>query len=327
MSAKSKTTTSSSGNNSMICKGGCSGKPKAISNFYKSNLEEYKVYGGYCPTCKVCLSKSTIDINANTVTMESIKSALKKVDKPFIEEVFAKIVKLKPSNDKFLGLYIKQLNLEHRYKNMVYADSIDIQIEHEKIMNSRVDEVKKDEVTDEMRLFWGKNLSNEDYIDLQARFDRFMENEDSDDLEYKKELDYKKLCIWEFQLSKIQYDIGMLKEATQLGKNIADLSNDLGIKAIQKKEDKNNNKHYIAGLIIKFIENVKKEPILKPEDYMKNYSKAEFEEELRLNFTAPLMDSFEMNNPFKEEWENDKKKYEPTKEEVEAFSNSKDGDE
>lgn len=326
--AKTKSSTSKVEKKKIICSGGCSKTPKALNNFYKSTREEYEEHDGYCTTCKGCLRKSTIDENLNTVTMDSIKDALRKLNKPLIESVFIEVKNNKETtNSTFLGNYIKLINLKPRYKDCKYSDSVDIKIEQEKRLNAKVDEIKDLEVTDEMRLFWGKGLSNDDYIDLQARFDRFIENEESEELEYKKELDYKKLCIWEFQLSKIQYDINMLKESTQLGKNIADLSNDLGIKAIQKKEDKNNNKHYIAGLIIKFIENVKKEPILKPEDYMKNYSKAEFEEELRLNFTAPLMDSFEMNNPFKEEWENDKKKYEPTREEVEAFSNSKDGEE
>ena len=304
------------------------GKEKTLNavNYYQSNREEYKEYG-CCPTCKICLRRSTIDTNLGTVTKESIVSALKKLDKPLVDEIFLMIKEREVSNEKFLGEYITQLNIS-KYKNLTYADTVDLEIEQEKRMNAKVDYVKDQEITDEMKRFWGGKLLNEDYLDLQARFDRFIENEENpESMDYKKELDYKKLCVLEFQLSKIQYDMDKIKEATQLNKNIADLSNDLGIKAIQKKEDRNSNKHYIAGLITKFIENVKKEPILKPEDYMKGYNKSEFEEELRLNFTAPLLDSFEMSNPFKEEWEKDKKKYEPTKEEVEAFADSKDDEE
>lgn len=332
MAIKTKSSTSKVEKKTMICKNGCSNKSKVISNFYESNLEEYKVYGGYVPICKECLRKMAIDTTLNTVTMDSIKSVLKRVDKPFVEDVFVAVKNKKDkngeniTNDKILGDYIKTLNCYPKYRGLVYSDTIDIQIEQEKIMNSKVESYYSMGVTDEMREFWGYGKPDEKYIALQKKFDKFMDNE-TEELDYKKELDYKTLTELEILKQDLMGNPDKVGDLAKVIDMISKLSSDLNIKAIQKKEDKNNNRHYIIGVITKFIEDVKKEPILKPSDYMKGYTKTEFEKELELYFTAPLLDSFEMNNPFKEEWENDKKKYEPTKEEIDAFANNKGDDE
>lgn len=322
MAAKKVKATSNVAEKSKYVCNVCGGKPKALGNFYKSNRKEYEQYEGYCITCKDCLRKSTIDVNAKTVTKESIKNALIKLDKPLIDEVFIVIKNQGATNDKFLGDYIKQLNCYPRYKNCVFSDSLDIEIAQEKIMNSKVEKLTYTEVTDEMREFWGYGKTDEKYIALQNKFDKFMDNE-SEELDYKKELDYKTLTELEILKQDLMGDTSKVGDLSKVIDMISKLSADLNIKAIQKKEDKNNNRHYIIGVITKFIEDVKKEPILKPSDYMKGYTKTEFEEELELHFAAPLLESFEMNNPFKDEWENDKKKYEPTKDEIDAFANNK----
>lgn len=293
-----------SGNNKMICKGGCSNTPKAMSNFYKSNLEEYKVYGGYCPTCKMCLSKSTVDTTAKTVTMESIKPALKKVDKPFIEEVFMVIKDRVVANDKFLGAYIKQLNCYPKYKNLVYADTIDIQIEQEKVLNAKFEEVKELEVTDEMRRFWGRGLENQDYIDMQTMFDNLTMYEEN--MDYKKESDYKSLCIYELQKSKIQFNVDNIKQVETLQKMIDTLSSNLGIKAVQKKDGFDNNK-FVLGLIGRYHEDVIKKPIrrwvedLGNLDLMKNITE--------VHYTGNMAMAMGMNHPKFEEYKKELEKY------------------
>lgn len=307
MATKSKTTTSKVDKKRMVCSGGCSKTPKALNNFYQSTREEYEEYYGYCTTCKACLRKSTIDPNLNTVTMDSIKDALRKIDRPLIESVFME-VKNNPetTNVTFLGRYISLINLKPKYKECKYSDTVDIQIEQEKILNSKVEDAKKLDVTDDMIMFWGKGLTSEDYFDLQARFDRFISSEeDPYNLDYKKELDYKKLVIWEFQLSKIQYDLDKIKESSQLQKNIADLSNDLGIKAIQKKEDNSNKGAY--DLFIKKIETTK--PIFNFERDLGN--KDEMRELLELYFYGYLMDVNNKKTEFTEALYKDIENYTP----------------
>ncbi len=243
----------------IICRNGCSKSPKALSNFYKSAREEYEQYDGYCTTCKTCLRKSTIDENLNTVTMDSIKDALKKLDKPLIDSVFME-VKNNPevTNSTFLGKYVSTINLKSKYKDCKYSDTVDIQIEQEKILNSKVDERTKIEVTDEMRRFWGRGLSNEDYLDLQENYDNFTANEKN--MDYKKQSDYRTLCIYELQKSKIQFDLSCVGDVQKLQNLIDNLSSGLGIQAIQKMDEFSNDK-LTLGLIARYHEDVKREPI------------------------------------------------------------------
>ena len=264
--ATKKTTSEKVEKKKIVCANGCSKTPKALNNFYKSTRDEYELHDSYCTTCKDCLRRSTIDSNLNTVTMDSIRDALKKLDKPLIESVFTEVKNLKDkngnsiSNGQFLGKYITQLNLYAKYKDSRYSDTVDIQIEQEKIMNSKVEEVKQHEVTDEMIRFWGRNasLGNQDYLDLQAMFDSFTKQEET--MDYKKESDYKQLCKYELQKSKIEFDISSIAAVEKLQKMIDTLSDNLGIQAIQKQDSFDNNK-FVLGLIGRYYEDIKKKPI------------------------------------------------------------------
>lgn len=307
---------------SLVCN--ICGKDRAIINYYSSSRDEYKDYDGYCTICKDCLKKSSIDVNLNQVTPEKIKSVLYRLNKPLIQWLFVQVASNdNVTNDNFLGKYLSALNLSKEYKNSVYSDTVEFDMKEEIIKNSKIIiQSTQIEITDEIKEFWGYGKSDEKYIALQKKFDKFMENE-SEDIDYKKEQDYKTLTELEILKQELMGNTDKIGDLAKIIDMISKLSADLNIKAIQKKEDKNNNRHYIAGVITKFIEDVKKEPILRPSDYMKGYDKTEFEKELELYFTAPLLDSFEMTNPFKDEWEADKKKYEPTKEEIDSFANNK----
>lgn len=236
-------------------------------NFFKSNREEYEDKG-YCTTCKSCLINSTIDDDGE-VTMESIKYALKKLDKPLVEKVFMEVKNKKNdkgelvmTNKRFIGAYSSQINLYDEYKDCRFSDTVDIQIKQEKMLNARVDMYKNQEVTDDMILFWGRNanLSNQDYLDLQNKFDNYIKYDS--DLDPKKEQDYRQLCIYELQRDKLQYNID--KESVSMVKTyqamINEIADNLGIQAIQKKEEFGSEK-LVLGLITRYIEDVKKRPI------------------------------------------------------------------
>lgn len=259
MAIKTKSSTPKVEKKSMICKNGCSNKPKAMSNFYESNLEEYKVYGGYVPICKICLRKMAIDTTANTVTMDSLKYVLKRVDKPFIEEVWDVTNKTQGiTNSTFLGHYLKNLNCYPKYRGLVYADTIGVQIEQEKIMNSKIDEAIETKVTEEIKRFWGRGLETQDYIDLQAMFDGYTINEKS--MTKKKQEDYKNLCIYELQKSKIHFDLDRIADTQKLQGLIDNLSSSLGIQAVQKMED-DKNERFTLGLLARYHEDILKRPI------------------------------------------------------------------
>lgn len=292
----------------IICSNGCNGKPKALSNFYKSNREEYEQYDGYCTTCKTCLRKSTVDKNLNTITMESIKDALRKLDKPLIESVFME-VKSNPetTNTTFLGKYISLINLKPKYKDCRYSDTIDIQIEQEKVMNSKVKtkENENKEVTDYMKSFWGHGKETEDYFELQEMYDNFMEVEDEDSIDYKKQSDYKTLCELELMKRNMIGNGDKVADLSKVVDMISKLSSDLNIKAIQKKEDNSNKGAY--DLFIKKIETTR--PVFDWERDLGN--KDEIKELLQLYFYGYLLDVNGQKTQFTDALYKDLSKYTP----------------
>ena len=209
-----------------------------------------------------------IDKSANTVTKESLKIALRYVDKPFIDDVWDITIKSGEktdsgiSNASFLGHYLKNINMYAKYRDLTFASTVDIEIEKEKIMNSKIETEKEVIVTDSMKLFWGRNamLTNQDYIDLQTKFDNYVRYDS--ELDPKKEQDYRQLCIYELQRDKMQFNVD--KESVNMVKTyqtmINELSDNLGIQAIQKKEEIGSEK-LIIGLVTRYIEDVKKRPI------------------------------------------------------------------
>lgn len=302
----------------MLCSNGCSATPKAISNFYKSTREEYEQYNGYCTTCKTCLRKSTVDENLNTVTLDSIKDALKKLDKPLVDGIFSE-VKNNPSttNATFLGNYISLINLKPKYKNSKYSDTVDIQIEQEKILNRKTyDEI---EVSNSIKTFWGHGKNNEDYLELQSMYDSFMENEDEESIDYKKQSDYKTLCELELMKRSMILNGEKVADLAKVVDMISKLSADLNIKAIQRKEDNSNKGAY--DLFIKKIETTR--PVFDWERDLGN--KDEVKELLQLYFYAYLMDVDNQRTEFTDKLHNELNKYTPTINTAD-FINEDDGD-
>lgn len=279
------------------------GKERALINYYRSSREEYD-HIGYCITCKDCLRKSCVDVNTGAVTKESIKSALKKLDRPLIDEVFMMIKDRDITNEKFLGEYLTQLNLLPKYRDCTFSDTVDIRIEQEKILNAKVDAVMELEVTDEMRRFWGRGLENQDYIDMQTMFNNLTMYEEN--MDYKKESDYKSLCIYELQKSKIQFNVDNIKQVETLQKMIDTLSSNLGIKAVQKKDGFDNNK-FVLGLIGRYHEDIIRKPIRRWVEDLGNVDL--FKNITEVHYTGNIAMAMGINHPKFEEYKKELEKY------------------
>lgn len=234
------------------------GKEQAPVNYYVSDREEYSSIGK-APYCKKCLQAMIIDTNIGNITIDKFKSALKILDLPFVNSLYVEVMNNENTNNaNMLGRYIKQIGLKPDIKSATYADSIMFEIRDEQIKNSKVEEVKKEEVTEEMKRFWGRGLENQDYLDLQEMFDNFTRNEEG--MDFKKESDYKDLCIYQLQKSKMQFDFESIPKVEKLQKMIDTLSDNLGIQAIQKQQEFDNNK-FVLGLVTRYYEDIKKDYI------------------------------------------------------------------
>ena len=111
-----------------------------------------------------------------------------------------------------------------------------------------------------MKRFWGrdKELTNQDYWDLQYSFDEYTKKEKV--MNKKKIDDYKALVIYELQKSKIQYDLSKINDLQKLQGLIANLSASLGIEVVTENDD-NKNERFTLGLIARYHEDIQKKPI------------------------------------------------------------------
>lgn len=282
------------------------GLPKAKSNYYTSTRKEYQVSsGGYCPICKKCLSDMIMDLETQTITVSSFKKVLSYLDMVYIPSLFTEVsLQENAKSNNFIGLYKKSLNLKKEWKNLKFADSPMFEVEHEMKKN----ETKKEllfEITDDIRLFWGNDLPPEDYKFLQQNFDRFTLNEKN--MDYKKESDYKTLCVYELQKSKIQYDLNRVGDVQKLQGLIDNLSNNLGIQAIQKKNDAQNDR-FTLGLIARYYEDVKKKPIRRWVEDLGNIDM--IDKTIKTYYLGGILQAMQINNPNIEQY----------KKEVEQFT-------
>lgn len=309
----------------LVCK--ICGEQKSISqNFYKSDRPEY-AETGYCDVCKSCMKDLMIEPETGMIDKLRFKlEVCKLLDIPFVPYEFTGLMqnpKVTPSN--FFGEYRKKLTLVPAYRGLHYDDSARFENDAKGLLEEK-NKPEPDQVTPEMIEFWGRGFPAEYYLDVQKRYDNFMEFEDEDKMDYKKQSDYKMLCHYERkQIELIQDKSAKPSDLKAISDVISKLSEDLNIKAIQKKNEQNDTGHYIIGLVTKYIEDVKKTPIPKLEeiDWLGEMDKNEFEIEMAY-FKSEMLNELGRANPYLEIVENDKKKYSPTQEELEVVRLSAD---
>ena len=246
-----------------------------------SNCNKIKSNGQFfkgIDICKSCLKVLIIEPQSGKISLKKIDSTMKILNKPFIEDLCIRVLNREgttPTN--FIGLYLKELNLNNDYKNATYLDSI-LFNERNRITKQvqttiEKEEKDKEEVTDDMRFFWTKGLADitdKEILILQKMYDEYTNNGDSTIVTSKKtQDDFKALCKYELQKSKIEYNLEEVKTVQVLQKMIDDLSESLGIQAIQKQTKFDSGK-FTLGLIARYRELTK--PIPRWEQDEKNYN-------------------------------------------------------
>ena len=116
------------------------------------------------------------------------------------------------------------------------------------------------------------NLPDREILILQKMYDEYTNNGDSTIVTSKKiQDDFQTLCTLELQKSKVQYNLEEVKTYQTLQRMVSELSESLGIQAIQKQAKFDNNK-LVLGLIGRYKEDVKKEPIPRWCEDLKHYN-------------------------------------------------------
>lgn len=175
---------------------GCQ-KDKTINDFYSSTSIMFN--DGRVPLCKKCL-KDMIDEN----NIDSVKTTLQRIDKPFIAKVWKSA---EESEGDTVGTYFRMINSLHQYKNANWADS-DFEGENETgIYRHRFDDVDDiDEiVTDngtiklnkDIVMKFGSGYSNREYLQMEKFYTDMTLSHDINTPQLKKQLVYLcKLQVW-----------------------------------------------------------------------------------------------------------------------------------
>jgi hypothetical protein len=175
---------------------GCQ-KEKLLQDFYTSSSIMFA--DGRVPLCKKCL-KDMIDEN----DIDSVKTTLQRIDKPFIAKVWKSA---EESESDTVGTYFRMINSLQQYKNATWADS-DFEGENETgIYKHRFDDVDEiDEIvtdngtiklTKEIALKFGSGYSNREYLQMEKFYKDMCMTHDIDTPQLKKQLIYLcKLQVW-----------------------------------------------------------------------------------------------------------------------------------
>ena len=229
--------------------------------------------------CKACI-KSIATNNDKEIYQEGVEKVMEMLDKPFVYDVFVRVAQQdKTTVDNYVGEYLRQINVNRDYKDGTYKDSVLYNKRNEEVAKVKsqiikdVEAVKEEErtVDAEMRFFWTKGIAqlpDKEILILQKMYDEYTNNNDATIVtSHKIQSDFQALCKYELQKSKIEYNLEEVKTCQMLQKMIDDLSESLGITAIQKQTKFDRNK-FTLGLITRAIEDNYKQPIPRwEEDY------------------------------------------------------------
>lgn len=135
-------------------------KEKKEADFFLSNsdLHADKRY----PVCKECLKE-----NLNIDDLKSVQDLLMQMNRPFLMDLWLSSVDEGNRTDKeIFGIYLK--NCQLNYRNLTWKDSI-FEIQHVK-ENINVDEILKNEITDDLINKWGYGYDKEEYLAFERKY-------------------------------------------------------------------------------------------------------------------------------------------------------------
>lgn len=165
-------------------------------NFYKSNnpIHNNEMCGGYAPICKGCLKELCMGSD-NQININGLMYVLKFLNKPFIKDVYLKLLNSEGGFD--LGTYLKDISF-NAYVGLQFSDSDD----SNSIKNNTVAKNEIKDITSDIIIKWGQGYSKEDYKILEGMYDKWTEKYKSDTLAEQKT--FKFLCLKEFEIMKFR---------------------------------------------------------------------------------------------------------------------------
>lgn len=169
------------------------GKTKKSNEFYSSK-NVYHAGTGRVPYCKECVKNLSRDKNGN-INIDKLKSVLKEIDKPFIQEVLKSAYnESKNTGADVLSLYYKNICSLPQYKDLTWKDSS---------FDNKNDEVNEDnfesdfEVTRDMITKWGSGFESSQYMMLEDLYQNLFNSYDIDNRSQEEYL--KTACLYQLR--------------------------------------------------------------------------------------------------------------------------------
>lgn len=273
---------------------GC-GKTHARGEFYKSYNPIHR--NGVYPFCKDYIKEQVYTIN-NTVDVEKFKSLLMQMDAPFLIDEFEGALEDKRET---IGTYFSRINMVQN-RGKTWKDSNFGRVEYSGI-NSEDDErlsFKDVVVTPEVKMFWGKGYTDEEYMQLEALYTELINN-------YECESPVQVMLFKNAAKTQLQADkelaAGNTAAFDRLMKTLSSILGDSNIKPVQET-GANATDQATFGTLIKKWENEKPIP-----DPLPEWEKADILKYTKVWFLGHLSKMLNLNNPFKDEYEKELTKH------------------
>lgn len=172
-------------------------KQFALTSFYNTNSQMFA--DKKVPICKPCLMTM---VNPNDIN--SVKTVLRQIDKPFFKEVWETSM----GKENPFGNYMRMVNSLHQYQGMTWDSG---ETESDIVSRRRGTKIISQEyeesdfiVTKEMRKRWGSGYSADEYDKLETHYN---DMKDAYEIETPSHEDYlKKICKMSVQLDRLMAD-------------------------------------------------------------------------------------------------------------------------
>jgi hypothetical protein len=190
---------------------------RRITDFYKHDAPTYK--DKKYPICKLCIKKKLkLDDPMSGMAIDSVKNVMLEMNRPFILDLWiSSIEESKKTNKDVFGLYKK--NVDQNNATGTWKDSI-FEIQHVK-ENINVDEILKNEITDDLVHKWGIGYDKDEYLAFERKYNMLKNNyQEKTAMHTEALLTYIRYRVKE-EISTAKNDMKSAKEWGQLAQKAA----------------------------------------------------------------------------------------------------------
>jgi hypothetical protein len=182
-----------------------------MTDFFLSNSDLHS--DGRYPVCKECLKE-----NLNVDNLNSVQDLLMNLNRPFLMDLWISSVdECSRTGRETFGIYLK--NVQLNYKNLTWKDSIFV-VQHVK-ENIKIDEVLKNEATDDLINKWGFGYEKDEYLAFERKYNMLKNNyQEKTAMHTEALLTYIRYRVKE-EMSTAKNDMKSAKEWGQLAQKAA----------------------------------------------------------------------------------------------------------